>query len=118
MSLRLQICIAVIIIVLFIAIVNMIRREKIDLRYALSWMVLCFVALILDAFPGILEWMADALGIALPSNMVFIVAILLLTITIYSLTASVSRLSAKNKRLTQEMALLREEMERMKADHD
>lgn len=109
---RVQIWIAIIICVMLISIINMVRREKIDLRYALSWILLALIALILDIFPQILWWMAYILGIELASNMVFIVAILFLVIKVYTLTASVSRLADKNKRLVQEIALLREEMKK------
>ena len=54
MSIRLQISIAVLVLVMLLTIMNMVRKEKIDLRYALSWIVLCILVLILDAFPGIL----------------------------------------------------------------
>ena len=118
MSIRLQISVAVLVLVMLLTIVNMVRKEKIDLRYALSWIVLCALVLVLDAFPGILEWVARLLGIEIPSNMIFIFAIFLLVVTVYSLTASVSRLADKNKRLTQELALLREEVESIKNSHD
>lgn len=112
MNIRLQIVIGVIIIGVLVLIVNMVRKKKIDLRYALSWICLAIVLLLLDIFPGIMEWMAELIGIKTPSNMVFFFGFLLLVIIIYSLTASVSRLSNKTKQLTQELALLREEMER------
>lgn len=112
MNIRLQIVIAVIIISVLVLIINMVRKKKIDLRYALSWICLAIALLLLDIFPGIMEWMAELIGIKTPSNMVFFFGFLLLVIIIYSLTASVSRLSNKTKQLTQELALLREEMER------
>ena len=118
MSLKLQICIAVLVLVMMFLIANMVRKKKIDLRYALGWLCLGAIVLILDAFPSILNNMAKILGVALPSNMVFMVGIIFLVVAIYMLTASVSRLSNKNKRLTQEMALLREELERMKGQND
>jgi hypothetical protein len=116
MELRLQIFIALVIVVTFLMIANMVRKKLIDLRYALKWLLLCVVVLVLDIFPEILNWFAVALGVSLPSNMVFMVAIFLLVVTVYSLTASVSRLSTKTKRLTQELALLRDEVEKMKED--
>ena len=60
---RVQIWIAIIICVMLISIINMVRREKIDLRYALSWILLALIALILDIFPQILWWMAYIVGI-------------------------------------------------------
>ena len=114
MNIRLQIVIGVIIVGMLFIIANMVRKKKIDLRYALSWICLAVLLLILDIFPNIMEKLAELIGIKTPSNMVFFLGFILLVIVIYSLTASVSRLSNKTKRLTQELALLREELERLK----
>lgn len=114
MSLRIQIVVGVIVVVALLFISNMVRKKKIDLRYALGWMCLAVIILILDIFPQLVFGMAELMGITVPSNMIFFVGFVLLVVMIYSLTVVVSRLSAKTKRLTQELALLREEMERMK----
>ena len=114
MSLRLQIVIGLIVLAMFLFIANMVRKKKIDLRYALSWLCLAVIILVLDIFPKIVFSFAGLIGISVPSNMVFFVGFIFVVVLIYSLTVSVSHLSVKVKRLTQELALLREEMERMK----
>ena len=114
MALRLQIVIGIIVLAMIFFIANMVRKKKIDLRYALSWLCLAVIILLLDIFPQIVFAFADLIGISVPSNMVFFVGFIFVVILIYSVTVSVSRLSLKVKRLTQELALLREEMERMK----
>ena len=106
---KLQIFIAAILLIWLIVIVGNIKKKKIDLRYALAWIVLIFVGLILDIFPGILGALAGLIGIEIPSNMIFMAAIILLLILVYSLTATVSRLADKVKKLTQELAILRDD---------
>lgn len=110
MTTRLQIIIAVLMVVMILYIVRMTRRNKIDLRFSLRWVFLCLLVLLIDIFPGILDWLAAITGIQLPSNMIFIAAIILLTLTVYSLTTAVSRLSESNSRLVQETALLKDEL--------
>ena len=114
MSVRLQVFIAAIVVIMMFMIANQVRKKKIDLKYALKWFVIGGIILVLDVFPVIMNKCSELLGIKVPSNMVFFAGIVLITVIIYSLTASVSRLSDKNKRLIQEVALLREEMENMK----
>lgn len=114
MSLKLQLIIGLIIVFMMILIINSIRNKMIDLKYALTWLVLGIILFILDVFPNILFKMASLIGIEIPSNMIFFVGLIFVVVLIYSLTASISRLSNKVKRLTQEIALLREEMERLK----
>ncbi len=116
MTVRLQIFVGIIIVFFLLLIANMVRKKKIELKYSLRWMVLCVLALILDIFPQLLYGCARMVGITLPSNMVFFVAIVLLISVIYSLATSVSHLSTKVKRLTQELALLREEVEKQRND--
>ncbi len=116
MTVRLQIVVGIIVVFFLALIANMVRKKKIDLKYSLRWMILCLLALILDIFPQLIYSCAKMLGIELPSNMVFFVAIVLLISVIYALATSVSHLSTKVKRLTQELALLREEIEGMGDD--
>ena len=116
MSLKLQIFIAIIILISFVWIINMIRRKKLDLRYALSWLCALVLLLLLDVFPQIVFWFAGFVGIDTPSNMVFFVGFLIFIVLIYVCTVSISHLSQKTKRLTQELALLRKELDEMRAE--
>lgn len=111
MIIKLQIILGIIIISMILIICNMVRKKSIDLRYALGWMVLGAVMLVLDIFPNLIISLAKLAGISVPSNMVFLVGFLLAIIVIYSLTVALSHLSLKVKKLTQEMALLRADME-------
>ncbi|MCR5797354.1 DUF2304 domain-containing protein [Eubacterium xylanophilum] len=113
MTIRLQLIVAGLVLLMLIYVSRMISKDKIDVKYALRWLALCVLVLILDFFPGILYWLAGISGIHLPSNMIFLVAILLLIMTVFALTANVSRVSQKNTRLIQEVALLRDEIERL-----
>jgi len=113
---RVQILVGILLAIMLVFVISMVRKEKIDLRYALPWILLCLVIGVIDLFPETLEWLARKCGMHVPSNMVFLVAIVLLSLRVFLLTASVSRLSRKNTRLTQEIALLRGEVEEMRAE--
>lgn len=115
---KLQIIIGVMVLISFAAIVNMVRKKKIDLRYALSWMGLAAIVLILDVFPNILFILSNLLGVKVPSNMIFLVSLIIVLIMTFFLTRTTSRLSNQIKRLTQENAILREEMENLKKQKD
>lgn len=114
MTLRLQIIIGCIILLLFLFIMNMVRKKKVDLRYVISWLAILVVILMLDVFPQMLIQLADLFGIATPSNMVFFVGFLLLFILLYTATVTISKLSIKLERMTQEIAMLQNELEKMK----
>ena len=106
MSLRLQIIVGVLIALSMIVIVNMVRKKKLNLRYALVWLIVGCVVLLFDLFPQLLDIVTNLLGIGVPVNMLFFLGFAFSLLIIFSLTVSVSRLSDKVKRLTQEIALL------------
>lgn len=110
MSLKLQIVVAVIILLALLGIINMVRKEDLDLKFALSWLVVGIVVLILDVFPGIMNYLVHLLGIELPVNMMFFFGFCFTLFLVFTLTVKVSRQSEQIKRLVQELALLEEEI--------
>lgn len=116
MSIKIQIIVAVIIVCALLAIANMVRKEALDLKFALSWLAVGIVALVLDIFPGIMNWLVHLLGIQLPVNMMFFFGFCFTLFLVFTLTVKVSRQAEQLKRLTQEMALLEEKMNRQKKD--
>lgn len=111
MSLRLQIIIGVLIVVSILAIGNMVRKKKLDLKYALVWLFVGCVVLVFDIFPQLLNAITAMLGIELAVNMLFFMGFVFSLLIIFTLTISVSKMSNKVKRLTQEIALLEERLE-------
>ena len=69
MNFRLQVIIAIIILVALGFIINMIRKKALELRYALAWLVVGIGVLILDIFPVLMTRLAAMLGIYSPMNM-------------------------------------------------
>mgnify|MGYP004488610517 CR=1 FL=1 len=105
MSIRLQIIIAVIIVIALCIIINMIRKKRLELRYALAWLIVGVGVLILDCFPQMIKWIAGKLGIASPVNMLFFLGFCFSLMIIFVLTVAVSRSSIRIKQLAQELAL-------------
>lgn len=115
MSLKIQIIVAVIILLALVGIANMVRRELLDLKFALSWLVVGIIVLVLDIFPGIMSVLVHLLGIELPVNMMFFFGFCFTLFLVFVLTVKVSRQSEQLKHLTQEVALLEEKT--MKGDN-
>lgn len=111
MNIRTQILVAIVVIVAFVVLIDMIRKRKLELKYALLWFVLGIGVLIFGSFPQITVLLAEIAGISTPINMLFFVGFCFSLIIIFSLTVALSRLSNRVKRLTQEMALIKRELE-------
>ena len=106
MNIRIQIIVAIGVLVALSIIVNMIRGKKLELRYALTWLLVGVGVLILDCFPQLITWISKQLGIASPINMLFFFGFCFSLVIIFVLTVAISRMSIRIKQLAQEMALL------------
>ena len=106
MNVKTQILVAGLIVFALFVIINRIRKNSLELRYALAWLFALAGILILDIFPGIMAICAEFMGIATPANMLFFMGFCFLLLIVFGLTAAVSKMSVQIKKLTQELALL------------
>ncbi|MCD7824538.1 MAG: DUF2304 domain-containing protein [Clostridiaceae bacterium] len=110
MSMRLQIVIIVVMLLAAGFIVNLVRKKKIDFKYALGWLVLFFCILVLSIWPILLNKLAKLLGIASPVNMLFFFGFCFAVAIIFALSLSVSRLEDRVRKLSQEIAIIQKDM--------
>ncbi len=106
--LKLQLISGAILLIGIGSVFRLIRKRKIELKYALPWLAVLFLAFLTDCFPGLLSAIAALLGIATPVNALFLLALLFAVCLIFVLTVIVSRQSERIKRLAQASALLEE----------
>ena len=116
MTLRLQWIIGILIVLFIFYLYNMVRKKKMDLRYAMIWILMASVVLVFDLFPQLAENISYLLGIDLVVNMMFFLGFLFALLIIFILSLSLSRLSDKVKCLSQEIALLKKEIAETKEE--
>ena len=114
MSLKLQIILICVFSVIFVWLVTRVRKNKVDVRFILPWIVLDLVLLILTIFPGIIVWFSGLLGIYSVMNMLFFCGFCLSLMVIFTLTTAVSKMTNEIKRLTQRIAIMEKESEEKK----
>ena len=110
MSLRLQVIIAVCLFLGLVVIINLIRKRKLELKYALIWMLLIVGLALIIFIPGLLDALAEVLGIYSVMNMIFFIGFIFAIILIFSLTMALSRNSERVRKMAQRMALNEYEM--------
>jgi len=98
----------------FIYIMNMVRTKKLELKYALTWILTSLSFVLLSIFPEILFFIARLMHVELPVNALYLCVIFLLLMIVFTLTVAVSRQALRIKTLVQEIGLLKETIERMK----
>lgn len=110
---KLQIIAAVILIAALLFIVNMIRKRTLELKYALAWILVLALVLLVDLVPAILNVVSYFFGIATPVNTLFLLAFCFSIVLIFVLTVTVSRLSERIRQLSQAAALTEAKVEEL-----
>jgi len=87
-----------------IAIVELMRRGTLRERHAVWWFIGGLLALVIAVFPQTLTWTAQTLGIAIPTNLVFFVAIGLLFLVSLQYGAELTRIESKMRVLAERAA--------------
>ena len=98
----------------FVFIINMVRTKKLELKYALIWIVTSLSFIIMSVFPEVVFMVARVLEVEVASNALFLCIIFLLLLMVFALTVAVSRQAGRIKRLVQEMGILKAEINDIK----
>jgi len=98
---------AVLAIAFMVLILELIRRDKLQERYSVVWFVAGLGMLLGAAFPGLLELLADAMGVRDTNVALFSIVLLLLLGLVLNFSVIMSRQAAQITRLAQELALER-----------
>jgi hypothetical protein len=88
------------------AVIELIRRRRLQERYALLWIVTGVVMLVLAVWRGALYALAHATGVAYPPSALYMIAGLFVLVVLLHYSTVLSRLSDQNKTLAQRIALL------------
>ena len=90
-------------------ILKKIRQSKLQIEYAIFWIVFAGVLVIISLFPWLVSLFTRLLGMQLPVNFVFMVFIFILLVKLFMMTIELSTLENKVKDLAQELALAEKE---------
>lgn len=98
------------VVVVLVFVIEMLRRQKIREKYAVLWIVIGVATLILAAFPDLLVWAAKLVGVQVPSNLLFAIAVILLLGVTLHLSREVSSSEDEIRSLAEEVAILRADL--------
>ena len=105
MDLRLKLFLFSIWIIILLFFIKIAKSKKADIKYIIPWFFLDFGLCIVTACPNILVKLSRIFGIEMPSNMLFFVGMVFLTVIVCYLTISISKLNSNIKDLAQQIAL-------------
>ena len=98
---------------LLLVVLELVRRRALLERYALLWLFCAVVLLVLAAWRGLLEVVADVFGIAYAPNALFFLAFAAILVVLLHFSVAVSRLADQAKVLAQRLAMLDERLRRV-----
>ena len=86
-------------------ILKRIRQSKLQIEYAIFWIVFSVILLVVSLFPFLVAMMTRAIGMELPVNFIFLFFILILILKAFFQTIETSALENKVRNLTQRLAI-------------
>lgn len=106
-----QIISIIIALALFSAVIDLIRRGLLKERYSVLWLASIFAIMALSVWKGLLDRIAQMVGVAYPPSLLFLVAFLFILIILLHFSVVISIFTERNKILTQEISLLKARLE-------
>lgn len=97
--------------VAMVLIVELLRRRQLSEKYVVIWLTLGLGIVVLAIRPSLLARASHLVGIAVPANLLFFVAGIVLLLVCLQLSFETSRLEDETRSLAEEVALLRHELE-------
>lgn len=85
---------------------NLVRSRRLREKYVALWMVVGVLIITLALFPNLLASLASAVGVLVPANLLFFLAIVLLLGVCLQLSLEISRTEDKLRTLAEHVAIL------------
>lgn len=109
MTSRLEIVVMTVSLAYLLFIMGLVRRRQLREKYALLWLAVGVLMVLLTVARPLADRVAQALGFAYGPSALFLFSTLFLMAVVAHLSWEVSRLEDKTRRLAEEIALLRPE---------
>ena len=98
---------------IFWMVIELVRRERLTFKYALSWLVISVLALFFAVFDRLLFRIAYACGFELPSNFIFFSLLAFFVFLSLFLTIFLCEQNNRNDTIAQKIGILEFEIERL-----
>jgi hypothetical protein len=106
MELRIQLVAIGGTLILFLIVLELVRRRRLLERYALVWLASALILLALGIWQGLLGTIANAIGVFYPPTALFVIAFGFILLLLLHFSTAVSRLTDQTKVLAQRLALM------------
>jgi hypothetical protein len=94
-------------VVLLVVVIDFIRRGLLKEKYSILWLASIFAIAVFSLWKGLLDKVAEIVGVAYPPSLLFLVAFAFVLLILLHYSVVISILHEKSKTLAQELALLK-----------
>jgi putative effector of murein hydrolase LrgA (UPF0299 family) len=92
--------------IVLLTIVQLVRRKRLDEKYALAWLVAGVAMLFAPLATGVIDAFSTALGFHYPPAFILLIGFLTLCLINLQFSVVISRLNKHNKQLAQRFAIM------------
>lgn len=100
-------------IIFLIFILNLVRKNKLDEKYSVVWIIFAIGILFISIFNDTVMGLANKLGVYYPPILLLLFAIIIEGIYIVHITITMTLQNKRIIKVTQELAILKEKVDRM-----
>lgn len=111
-----QILAIVMAVILLIAVILLLRSYVLPEKYAVIWLVASVSAIVLSAWPGLLDAVSGFFGIAQPINLLFVGAFFVILLLLMQISLELARTRDELRKVVQKLALEIEQVRRTDDD--
>jgi len=97
---------------------QLIRKKKLKEQYSLLWFLTVVVIFVFAVWESLLTRISELIGIQIPSNALFLMALMFLFAIVLHFSLIASRLTDQSKMLAQKLALMDHELRSVKEKVD
>jgi hypothetical protein len=94
-------------IVIFVTILEMVRRKKLEEEYSFLWLIIGLGIVVLVLWQGLLEWVTHLIGAMTQTTTIFIFGLVILVLINLHFSVKITKLSRQVKELAQQISILK-----------
>jgi len=98
---------------IFIFVIDLIRRRKMTFKYSLSWLAGSLFVLLCAIYDKLLFAVSRWIGFTLPSNFIFFLTIVFFTLLSLALTVYIDEQNKRSEALAQDLGIVKLKLEKL-----
>jgi hypothetical protein len=98
---------AVLVAIALVLIVRLVRHRQLKAKYALLWLSVGGLMVVVAAVPGLMDWTADRLGIYYEPTLLILLALAMLLLVVMHFSYELTRMENRVRTLAEESAIIR-----------